>query len=192
MLTGFPRSHAVAQVASPEGSRLLRNPVQGRRYQQFRLPPAERTRKYGDDKDVLVEAKTQTYFYNLAQQDDSAPRIPKVYEVFNHSGRYFSVMEYVTGLTLEAVDPSEAVSLATFALRWLLNQQPPSHVFGTVGSVEGSCVRHHFFKDNRAPYAFANVQALQVYVNKVWFCVDCFHLSLRTLSPAGYFALPET
>ena len=38
--------------------------------------------KYGDE-DALVEAKTRMYFYDLAQQDDSAPRIPKVYDVFN-------------------------------------------------------------------------------------------------------------
>lgn len=145
--------------------------------------------KYGGDKDIRVEAETQTYFYNLAQEDDSAPRIPKIYEVFNHSGCSFSVMEYVTGQTLEAVDPSEAVSLAAFALRWLLNQQLPSDVLGTVGS-EGSRVRHHFFKDNRAPYPFANVQALQTYVNKAWPHVDWFRGSFRTLSPTGYFAFP--
>ena len=145
--------------------------------------------KYGDE-DALVEAKTQMYFYDLAQHDDSAPRIPKVYDVFDDSVRYYSVMEYVEGQTLETAVSSEvdAVTLATSAIRWLLNQKLPPSEFGTIASSDVS-VRHHFFKDDRAPVAFANARALQAYVNKVCFYVDCFHRPFKT-SPTGHFAHP--
>jgi len=63
----------------------------------FRLPgESAYFIKYGD-KGVLVEAETQIYFENLAQQNDSVPCITEVYDVFKDSGRYFSVMEYVAG-----------------------------------------------------------------------------------------------
>ena len=156
-------------------------------------PPGEHAYfvKYSDDKDVLVESETQTYFYNLAQQNDSAPGIPKVYDVFRDSGRYFSVMEYVAGQTLETVSSEVvAISIATSAIRWLLSQELPSDAFGMVASSNSTCVRHHFFKDNRAPLAFANARALQAYVNKVWFYVDYFQNSFRVPS-SGHIALPK-
>jgi len=125
LTTRFHRGDAVVQVASIEGPRLLRNRVLTPTISSSvcRANPLYFV-KYDDGKDVLVEAETQIYFYNLAQQDDSAHCIPKVYDVFNDSGRYFSVMVYVASQTFEAVDPSEAVaiSLATSVLRWFLSQ----------------------------------------------------------------------
>jgi hypothetical protein len=65
--------------------------------------------KYSGCDDIFGEAETQGFFYHLAQddlaQDDpSSPRIPKVHAIFcgaDGDERYFLVMEYVAAPTLE-------------------------------------------------------------------------------------------
>ncbi|GJJ09726.1 hypothetical protein Clacol_003950 [Clathrus columnatus] len=132
--------------------------------------------KYGLDEneyglDVLVEASTQSFFYALAQNDKSAPRIPKVYDAFQQDKRRFFVMEKIELPTLSSCEISEgdAVKSAASALKWLLAQLPsvPSSIFGRISS-EPSCVWHSFFKDHEAPVCFAHADALTKYVNKAF------------------------
>ncbi|GJJ09761.1 hypothetical protein Clacol_003985 [Clathrus columnatus] len=120
--------------------------------------------------DGLVEASTQSFFYNLAQKDESAPRIPKVYDAFRQNGHCFFVMEKIELPTLSTCEISEddAVKSVASAIEWLFAQLPsvPTSIFGRISS-EPSCARHEFFKDQEAPVCFANSDALTKYVNKV-------------------------
>ncbi|GJJ09763.1 hypothetical protein Clacol_003987 [Clathrus columnatus] len=121
--------------------------------------------------DGLVEASTQSFFYNLAQKDESAPRIPKVYDAFRQNGHCFFVMEKIELPTLSTCEISEddAVKSVASAIEWLFAQLPsvPTSIFGRISS-EPSCARHEFFKDQEAPVCFANSDALTKYVNKAF------------------------
>ncbi|KAG8902170.1 hypothetical protein FRB99_004807 [Tulasnella sp. 403] len=125
--------------------------------------------KYGSD--VLAEASTQSFFHALAQKDESAPGIPKVYDAFREEGYCFSVMEKIESPTLSACEISEddAVQIVASTIKWLLAQLPSVHtsIFGRISS-EQACVWHPFFKDHRAPLPFANVDALTKYVTKAF------------------------
>jgi hypothetical protein len=146
----------------------------------FELPTGKRAFvKYGDDDDILAEAETQAFFYDLAKGDSSAPCIPEVYEAFRGTdGRHFLVMEYVAVPTVKEWAHSEAskgelkvvdlaASVVAPAVRWLLQQQVPSSMFGRISNSK-ACARHHFFKDNWAPLDFVDANALTLYINKVW------------------------
>ncbi|GJJ09759.1 hypothetical protein Clacol_003983 [Clathrus columnatus] len=124
--------------------------------------------KYGLD--GLVEASTQSFFYALAQKDESAPRIPKVYDAFQ-DGYGFFVMEKIKLPTLSTCEISEdnAVKSVASAIEWLFAQLPsvPTSIFGRISS-EPSCARHEFFKDHEAPVCFAHANAPAKYVNKAF------------------------
>jgi len=124
--------------------------------------------KCGDD--VLAEASTQSFFYALAQKDELAPGIPKVYDAFCEEGYCFSVMEKIEMPTLSTCDilGDDAVQSVAPAIKWLLAQIPsvPTSIFGRISS-EQACVWHQFFKDHRAPVPFANAEAVAKYVTQV-------------------------
>ncbi|TFK68004.1 hypothetical protein BDN72DRAFT_879313 [Pluteus cervinus] len=124
--------------------------------------------KYGDS-DLLDEASTQSFFYTLAQEDGSAPRIPAVYSVFRGEGYYFFVMEKIDMPTLETCDipETDAVQHVASAVRWLLDQMPlvPKTIFGRI-SVRNTRVWHRFFKQHEAPVPFVSSEAVSKYVNK--------------------------
>ncbi|KAI5990900.1 hypothetical protein EDD15DRAFT_2169707, partial [Pisolithus albus] len=142
--------------------------------------------KYGCD--VLAEASTQSFFYALAQKDESAPGIPKVYDAFCEKGWCFFVMEKIELPTLSTCEISEddAVQSVTPIVKWLLAQAPsvPPSIFGRISSEE-ACVWHSFFKDHWAPLPFANADALTKYVNKVWVA-----LSLIITPPQAFSYAP--
>ncbi|GJJ09764.1 hypothetical protein Clacol_003988 [Clathrus columnatus] len=121
--------------------------------------------------DVLPEASTQSFFYNLAQKDESAPRIPKVYDAFRQGGYSFFVMEKIELPTLSTCEISEddTVKSVASAVKWLSAQLSlvPTSIFGRISS-EPSCPRHEFFKDQEAPVCFAHADALTKYVNKAF------------------------
>ncbi|KAF9075062.1 hypothetical protein BDP27DRAFT_1443534 [Rhodocollybia butyracea] len=120
--------------------------------------------------DVLVEASTQHFFYLLSNGDESAPRIPKVFDAFySERGYCFLVMEKVAAPTLSdcEISEEEAVEHAAFAVKWLLDQltSVPDTCFGRISSEEAPAL-HRFFKQHDAPYVFANPDKLAEYVSK--------------------------
>ena len=122
--------------------------------------------------DVLAEAGTQHFFYILALNDPSAPRIPKVFDAFCLERKYFLVMEKIDWPTVEEciiLEKDAAVERVASAVEWLLDQMPlvPRSVFGRITSEEGACVFHRFFKDHQAPAPFVNSDALLKYVVNV-------------------------
>ena len=123
--------------------------------------------------DILVEASTQTFFYLLAKEDKSAPRIPKVFDAFSSDEGYrFMVMEKIVAPSLSDcnISEEEAVEYAASAVKWLLNQLPsvPLSSFGTISSEPRQApVWHQFFKEHRAPRVFATPDELIKYVFKV-------------------------
>lgn len=135
--------------------------------------------KYGNKK-VLEEARTQDYFYNLAQRSDArAPRVPKVLDAFSdHRGRSYFAMEYVPLETLHdwvehASSPEEraerlahASEMVAVALKWTFSCPLPGD--GKIGPVGGGIIQHKFFCIDEAPMEFFSVDAFQVYVNEVW------------------------
>ena len=150
------------------------------------MPPAQRNRtnhfdfdlpgkptlfvKYGDS-DLLNEASTQSFFYDLAQKDSSAPRIPAVYSAFCGRGYYFIVMEKINLPTLSDCDSileDDAIERVASAIKWLFDQKPsiPSTTFGRISNRK-ACVWHRFFKDHQAPVPFVNTEAITKYINKV-------------------------
>ena len=122
--------------------------------------------KQGSD-DILVEANTQHFFHLIADSDESAPRIPKIFDAFFEEGLYVVVMEKIEALTLSdcGISDEEAVEHATSAVEWLLAQLPsiPSSCFGRISS-KPAPVWHQFFKDHQAPRAFATRNELAKYV----------------------------
>ena len=62
--------------------------------------------KHSDD--ILVEASTQHFFHLLANSDESAPRVPKVFDAFSSGDGYcLMVMEKIAAPTLSDCDISE-------------------------------------------------------------------------------------
>jgi hypothetical protein len=125
--------------------------------------------KYSDD--ILAEASTQHFFHCLANGNESAPRIPRVFDAFcSEEGHCLMAMEKIVAPTLSDSDVSEeeAVEYAASAVKWLLDQLPyvPDTSFGRISS-EVTPVWHQFFKDHRAPRAFGNSNELTEYVLKV-------------------------
>jgi hypothetical protein len=126
--------------------------------------------KYGV-KDLLDEASTQSFFYDLAQKDSSAPRIPAVYNAFRGEGIYFIVMEKIDLPSLEAcnsISEDYAVQHVASAVKWIFDQMSsiPTTTFGRI-SPRKACVWHSFFKDQQAPVPFVSSEALTKYINKV-------------------------
>jgi len=121
--------------------------------------------------DILNEASTQHFFHLLANSDESAPRVPKVFDAFySEEGYCLMVMEKIAAPTLSECGISEekAVEHAASAVKWLLDQLPsvPYASFGRLSS-EAAPVWHQFFKDHQAPRAFANPDELAEYFVKV-------------------------
>ncbi|CAA7261046.1 unnamed protein product [Cyclocybe aegerita] len=120
--------------------------------------------------DILAEANTQNFFYLLAKDDASAPRIPRVLDAFSSDeGDCFVVMEKIDAQTLGdcGIPEAEAVDLAAFAVKWLQDQlsSVPDTVFGRI-SFEEAPVWHQFFKDHQPPGVFANPKQLAEYVSE--------------------------
>ena len=124
------------------------------------------------DPDVVAEASTQHFFYLCAQGDESAPRIPKVFDAFcSAPGYQILVMEKIDAPTLNNCGLSEeaVVKHAAFAVGWLLGQLPsvPSTCFGRISSEPNSVAKHRFFNDSEAPKPFSGPEDLARYVSKV-------------------------
>lgn len=125
--------------------------------------------KHSDD--ILAEASTQHFFYCLANGNESAPRIPRVFDAFSSEEGYcLMVMEKIAAPTLRdcGISEEEAVGHVASAVKWLLDQLPfvPDTCFGRISSKEAP-VWHQFFKEHEAPRVFANPGELTEYVLKV-------------------------
>lgn len=122
--------------------------------------------------DILLEASTQHFFYLLSIEDESAPRIPRVFDAFLSTDHWsFMVTEKIDAPTLSEckdISDEEAVEYAARAVKWLLAQLPrvPDTCFGRIAS-ESGCARHPFFKDCEAPRDFANPDDLAEWISKV-------------------------
>jgi len=118
--------------------------------------------KYGDCS-LFPQYRTQQYLYEKAIGDESAPRIPKVYDYFcpEEKMSYF-VMEYIHSKPTLVRNAPEKVA---DALQWLYRlPAPPDVVIGPPG---GGLAYHTLFKDFEAPLPFSSKEALQRYMNKV-------------------------
>lgn len=124
------------------------------------------------DPDVIAEASTQHFFYLCAQGDESAPRIPKVFDAFySPPGYHMIVMEKIDAPNLSDCGLSEEATLkhAAFAVGWLLDQLPSitGDCFGKITSKSGAVAKHPFFKDYEAPKPFSGPRDLAGYMSKV-------------------------
>lgn len=119
--------------------------------------------------------------------------VPEIFDDFEYLGRYFLVMEFVPGITLnEALEPgadvlgragAEVVAeldksnlyryIATGIRLMSANAKVPSQA--KPGPVEGGIIRHPFFKESRAVIPYRNVEMLEKHLNKV----SMLYISIR-------------
>ena len=127
---------------------------------------------------LVGEARTQVHFYNQAQQSPNAPRVARVYEVFDDgSGSTYLVMESISAPSFEVLinaagsSPEHeslramAITKIAEAVEWLLKCPVPEG--DSIGPVGGGYIQHIFFNMEEAPIAFATSGALEAYVNMV-------------------------
>ena len=139
---------------------------------------------------LVVEARTQAYFYGQAQQSHNAPRVARVYEVFDDGrGGTYLVMEFISAPSFEAlIDAAHssperenlramAITKIADAVEWLMKCPVPEG--DSIGPVGGGNIQHIFFNMEETPVAFATSGALEAYVNMV-----CSH----TLRPGVFHA----
>ncbi|KAF9481296.1 hypothetical protein BDN70DRAFT_919889 [Pholiota conissans] len=119
---------------------------------------------------ILSEGITQHFIYLLSLNDESAPRVPRVIDIFCQGGYSVVVMENIKAPPLSKCDISEdeAVEYAASAVKWLMDQLPsiPEATFGRI-TTKAARVWYQFFKDHQAPRVFANSVELAQYVLKV-------------------------
>ena len=125
---------------------------------------------------LLAEARTQSHFYHQAQESSGAPRVPRVYEVFDDGRSTYLVMEFISAPSFEDLvkdapsGPEEVTLRATAitkiagAVAWLLGCPVPEG--DSIGRIGGGRIQHAFFLDE-APIEFASSGALEAYVNEV-------------------------
>lgn len=125
------------------------------------------------DDDIRLEASTQHFFHTLSKDDESAPRVPKVFDVFiwpPERGSLLMVMEKIEAPTLEesGISDDEAVDLAAKAVKWFLEQLPrvPESCYGRISS-ESGCAMHPLFQDQEARRPFANADDLAEFISQV-------------------------
>jgi len=136
--------------------------------------------KYSNYRDLLAEARTQTYLHDLAQANSQAFHVPRVFDAFHDTNRTaYLVMEYVPppAVTLDvwmrnATSAEErqrrveiAISKVAAIVSWL--HACPLPADAGIGPVGGGVIQHVFFADHSAPMEFASVAALERYVNEV-------------------------
>ena len=111
-------------------------------------------------------ATTQKYVYDQAAQDPDAPRVPKVYDCFDRDRITYLVMEHIQVSSPQ--DVAHLHRLVANAIDWLLHlPAPPGAGIGPLG---GGYACHPLFQDWTAPLRFSSNEALEIYLNKVWFC----------------------
>jgi len=131
---------------------------------------------------LVGEARTQACFYDQAQQSPNAPRVARVYEVFDDGrGSTYLVMEFISAPSFEVLinaagSSPECESLRATAIikiadavEWLLKCPVPEG--DSIGPVGGGNIQHIFFNMEEAPVAFATSGALETYVNKALSCL---------------------
>jgi len=129
------------------------------------------------ESNLVGEARTQEHFYNEAQRLPGAPRVARVYEVFDDGrGSTYLVMEFISAQSFEALinaAPSRpdqeslramAITKIADAISWLLKCPVPEG--DSIGPVGGGNIQHIFFSMEEAPIAFATSSALEAYVNE--------------------------
>jgi len=127
---------------------------------------------------LVGEARTQVHFYDQAQQSPTAPRVARVYEVFDDGrGSTYLVMESISAPSFEVLinaarsSPEResiramAITKIAEAVEWLLKCPVPEG--DSIGPVGGGNIQHVFFNMEEAPVAFATSGALEAYVNVV-------------------------
>lgn len=118
--------------------------------------------KYANYKTLRPVHDTMKYISELADDDQHAPRIPKVLGFFRRDCRAYLVMEYIEHTCIPGPDLDQRVA---GALQWLRSLPAPDGA--TIGPIGGGPARHMLFKDYEAPLAFSSIDALERYMNKV-------------------------
>jgi hypothetical protein len=121
--------------------------------------------KWGD-RSLHHHAETQNYVYDKASEDSNAPRIPKVYDCFDHDIHTYLVMEYIPMLSRQ--DATHLPQKTAEAIEWLRRLPPPPGA--RIGPLGGGYAQHCLFRDWKTPLRFSCSEALEIYVNKARFC----------------------
>jgi len=126
---------------------------------------------------LYPQYKTQEYLSELAADDVTAPRIPRVYDFFTQDDTWtYLVMEYIEPKHISVPDlPRRAAE----ALQWLRGLRLPNDP--QIGSLGGGRAHHRIFKDYMAPLSFSSIEALERYLNVVRSCL--FHLPFYISQP---------
>ncbi|TDL24555.1 hypothetical protein BD410DRAFT_786067 [Rickenella mellea] len=107
-------------------------------------------------------AETQKYVYEQAVRDPKAPRVPMVYDCFDHGNRTFLVMKFIQSSTPQ--DTKSFHQLTANAIDWLRHCPIPPDA--RIGSLGGGPARHWLFKNWEAPLLFSSTEALELYMNR--------------------------
>jgi hypothetical protein len=122
--------------------------------------------KFGDPS-LHYRAETQRYVYEQASQDSNAPRIPKVYDSFDHDTVTYLVMEFIPMLSRQSLATCLPQKTAD-AIDWLRRLPPPPGA--RIGPLGGGYACHQLFKEWSAPLRFSCNEALETYLNTVQLC----------------------
>jgi len=124
-------------------------------------------------------AATQKYVYSQAIQDPKAPRVPKVYDCFDHDTITYLVMEYIQ--TSPTLDATYFHQQTANAIDWLLRlPAPPGAGIGPLG---GGYAIHPIFGEWTAPLRFSCNEALEIFLNKVQYFVSALPGRSFTVEP---------
>jgi len=109
------------------------------------------------------EFQTQTYVFQCAKPNMSAPRVPEVLHFFHRDDQMaYMVMEYITLTPSPVPDLPQKVAQA---LQWLRDLPAPTERV-RIGPLGSGPARHTLFKDYTAPLSFSSIEALERYLNQ--------------------------
>ncbi|KZT04173.1 uncharacterized protein LAESUDRAFT_703740 [Laetiporus sulphureus 93-53] len=120
--------------------------------------------KFDDYESLYPEFETQTYVFQCAKSNMSAPHVPEVIQFFHRDHQMsYMVME---NLKFTPTPVPDLPQRAALAIQWLrdLPTPPPDRV--RIGPLGSGHARHKFFKDYNAPLSFSSIQAIERYLNK--------------------------
>ena len=128
--------------------------------------------KFDSYQSLWPQFQTQTYIFQCAKLDVSAPRVPEVLHFFHRDYQMaYMVMEYITLPPSPVPDLPQKVALA---LQWLRDLPAPTKRV-RIGPRGSGCARHTLFKDCKAPLSFSSIEAVERYLNKVIIFLSICH-----------------
>jgi hypothetical protein len=118
--------------------------------------------KFGPHSIFDPEVMTLKYLAELAAEDSSAPRVPRVLHYFyEQGGMAYVVMDLIQ---LVQVSPEVLTEKAAQAVRWMHDVRVPDDV--VLGPKGRGPACHKVFKGSEAPQNYRSVTALERYFNK--------------------------